>query len=117
MQPGLAIDPRRSYNAENVVPTRVWHGDLLDAECEALRGQSIIEEEDLESTRWFRVRLPREKARSQAEAGVAAGVEAGSGVRAEARATAWLPAVRTKNRPALPRCPHPAPASAPAPAP
>ncbi|WP_406082515.1 hypothetical protein OG468_36050 [Streptomyces zaomyceticus] len=81
------------------------------------RGQSIIEEEDLESTRWFRVRLPREKARSQAEAGVAAGVEAGSGVRAEARATAWLPAVRTKNRPALPRCPHPAPASAPAPAP
>ncbi|MCX4985128.1 serine/threonine-protein kinase [Streptomyces sp. NBC_00572] len=82
---GLAIDPLRPYTAENVVPTRVWHGDLLDADCEVPRGRAIIDEEDLESTRWFRVRLPGGPARQ-----------------------AWLPAVRTKDRPVLPRCAHPA---------
>ncbi|WUQ09468.1 serine/threonine protein kinase [Streptomyces sp. NBC_00250] len=82
---GLAIDPLRPYTAENVVPTRVWHGDLLDADCEVPRGQPIIDEEDLESTRWFRVSLPGGPARQ-----------------------AWLPAVRTKDRPVLPRCPRPA---------
>ncbi|WRZ87008.1 serine/threonine protein kinase [Streptomyces sp. NBC_01022] len=84
---GLAIDPLRSYTAENVVPTRVWHGDVLDAYCQLPDGEPITDEEDLQSALWFRVRLPR------------AGV----------RATAWLPAVRTKGRPALPRCPHPTP--------
>ncbi|MFI1889343.1 serine/threonine-protein kinase [Streptomyces jumonjinensis] len=84
---GLAIDPMRPYTAENVVPTRVWHGDVLDIDCQIPRGQSIIDEEDLESTRWFRVRVPH----------------------ADAQARAWLPAVRTKDRPALPRCPLPTP--------
>ncbi|WP_406064822.1 protein kinase [Streptomyces sp. NBC_01077] len=82
---GLAIDPRRPYTAENVVPTRVWHGDVLDADCELPQGQLIIDEEDRESTRWIRVRLP------------------GGYVR-----EAWLPAVRTKDRPVLPRCAPPA---------
>lgn len=83
---GLAIDPRRPYTAENVVPTRVWHGDVLEAECRLPDGMPIIDEEDLHSTEWFRIRLPRTGA---------------------ARTTAWLPAVRTKDRPGLPRCPHP----------
>ncbi|MFE5657128.1 serine/threonine-protein kinase [Streptomyces sp. NPDC056517] len=80
---GLAIDPRRPYTAENVVPTRVWHGDVLEADCELPDGELIIDEEDRESTRWFRVHLPRGVARE-----------------------AWLPAVRTKDHLALPRCPH-----------
>ncbi|KOU66353.1 serine/threonine-protein kinase [Streptomyces virginiae] len=83
---GLAIDPRKPYAAQNVVATRVWHGDVLAAECELADGRPIIDEEDRQSTRWFRVRLP-----------------AGS-----APSAAWLPAVRTKDRPSLPGCPHPA---------
>ncbi|MEU9375037.1 serine/threonine-protein kinase [Streptomyces sp. NPDC048255] len=82
---GLAIDPLKPYAADNVVPTRVWHGDVLAAECQWADGQLIIDEEDRRSTRWFRVHLP-----------------AGS-----APPAAWLPAVRTKERPALPGCPHP----------
>ncbi|MFJ3583303.1 serine/threonine-protein kinase [Streptomyces sp. NPDC090127] len=83
---GLAIDPTRPYTADNVVATRVWHGDVLVADCQLAEGQPIIDEEDRWSTRWFRVRLP-----------------SGS-----ARPGAWLPAVRTKDRPSLPECPHPA---------
>ncbi|MFD8703060.1 serine/threonine-protein kinase [Kitasatospora sp. NPDC059648] len=78
---GLAVDPRRPYTAENVVPTRVWHGDTLDADCQLATGLPIIDEEDRTSTLWYRVRLP----------GPAT--------------TAWLPAVRTKDRPALADCP------------
>lgn len=88
---GLAVDPLRPYTAQNVVPTRVWHGDVLEAECRLPDGLPVIDEEDRTSTVWFRIRLPR---------GGAPG-------------TAWLPAVRTKDRPALPRCPHP-PSSEPA---
>ncbi|MGW0464837.1 serine/threonine-protein kinase [Streptomyces sp. NPDC003027] len=79
---GLAIDPERPYTAENVVPTRVWHGDVLTADCQVLDGEPIIDEEDRRSTRWFRVRLP-----------------AGS-----KPPTAWLPAVRSEEHPALPQC-------------
>ncbi|WP_435855850.1 hypothetical protein [Streptomyces tanashiensis] len=82
---GLAIDPLRPYAAGNVVPTRVWHGDLLTADCRLPGGQPVIDEEDLRSTLWFRVRLPR----------------------GSAYPAAWLPAVRTKDRPALPGCPVP----------
>lgn len=82
---GLAIDPLKPYAADNVVPTRVWHGDVLAADCQSADGQPIIDEEGLRSTHWFRVRLPR----------------------GSAPPTAWLPAVRTKERPALPGCPHP----------
>lgn len=80
---GLAIDPVRPYTAQNVVPTRVWHGDVLSTDCQVRDGETIIdEEEDRRSTRWFRVRLP-------------AGPEP---------RTAWLPAVRAEKRPALPDC-------------
>ncbi|MEU6625442.1 serine/threonine-protein kinase [Streptomyces litmocidini] len=82
---GLAIDPLRPYAAGNVVPTRVWHGDVLTADCRLPDGQPVIDEEDLQSTLWFRVRLPH-----------------GSPYPA-----AWLPAVRTKDRPPLPGCPRP----------
>lgn len=82
---GLAIDPMRPYAAGNVVPTRVWHGDVLTADCRLPDGQPVIDEEDLQSTLWFRVRLPR----------------------GSAYPVAWLPAVRTKDRPALPGCPRP----------
>ncbi|MER6251544.1 serine/threonine-protein kinase [Streptomyces sp. NPDC001584] len=83
---GLAVDPLRPYTAGNVVPTRVWHADVLDTDCQLLRGEAVIDESDLQSTHWFRVRLP--------------------GPDPEARA--WLPAVRTKDRPEVPRCPAPA---------
>ncbi|MFE5971582.1 serine/threonine-protein kinase [Streptomyces sp. NPDC056460] len=82
---GLAIDPVRPYTADNVVPTRVWHGDVLAADCQVPDGQPIVDEEARWSTRWFRVRLP-----------------SGSGP-----SVAWLPAVRTKERPTLPECPRP----------
>ncbi|MCX5583320.1 serine/threonine-protein kinase [Streptomyces erythrochromogenes] len=79
---GLAVDPRKPYAPDNVVPTRVWHGDVLAAVCELADGRPIVDEEDRRSTRWFRIRLP-----------------AGS-----APSAAWLPAVRTKDRPSLPGC-------------
>ncbi|MFB7663541.1 serine/threonine-protein kinase [Kitasatospora sp. NPDC056138] len=84
---GLAIDPLQPYTIDNVVPTRVWHGDVLAVDCQLPQGMPIIDEVGAESTQWFRVRLPPGSARS----------------------TAWLPAVRTKDRPALPRCPSPTP--------
>ncbi|MFJ8387811.1 serine/threonine-protein kinase [Streptomyces sp. NPDC094438] len=84
---GLAIDPMRPYTIDNVVPTRVWHGDELAVECRLTRGMPIIDEADTHSAEWYRVRLPR-----------------GSD-----RPTAWLPAVRTKDRPPLPECPSPTP--------
>ncbi|KJS58341.1 serine/threonine-protein kinase [Streptomyces rubellomurinus] len=77
---GLAVDPLRPYTADNVVPTRVWHGDLLDADCQLPAGLPVIDEEDRTSTLWYRVHLP-------------------------GPTTAWLPAVRTKDRPTLLRCP------------
>ncbi|WP_282692398.1 serine/threonine-protein kinase [Streptomyces sp. CC208A] len=81
---GLAVDPHRPYTAENVVRTRVWHDDLLTADCRVTDGQPIVDEEDLRSTGWFRVRLPR----------------------GSVPPDAWLPAVRTRDRPALPTCPR-----------
>ncbi|MCY0931848.1 serine/threonine-protein kinase [Streptomyces sp. H27-H1] len=83
---GLAIDPMRQYTADNVVPSRVWHGDVLAVDCQLPEGRAVIDEADLQSTRWFHVRLPP----------------------GSTPPTAWLPAVRTKDRPALQGCPHPA---------
>ncbi|WP_424887311.1 serine/threonine-protein kinase [Streptomyces sp. XH2] len=84
---GLAIDPGRPYTIDNVVTTRVWHGDELAADCVLPQGIPIIDEADTLSAAWYRVRLPR----------------------GSARPTAWLPAVRTKDRPRVPECPRPAP--------
>ncbi|MEV6952537.1 serine/threonine-protein kinase [Streptomyces sp. NPDC051183] len=83
---GLAIDPLKAYTADNVVATRVWHGDVLHADCRITQGVPIIDESDAVSTEWFRVRLPL----------------------GSAPPTAWLPAVRTKDHPELPQCPRPA---------
>ncbi|WP_344356373.1 serine/threonine-protein kinase [Streptomyces gobitricini] len=80
---GLAIDPMEPYTLDNVVATRVWHGDTMVADCQVPQGVPIADEAGARSTQWFRVRLP-----------------AGEG-----RSTAWLPAVRAKDRPALPECP------------
>lgn len=85
---GLAIDPRRPYTIDNVVPTRVWHGDELTVDCLLPQGIPIIDEADALSAAWYRVRLPRGSARS----------------------AAWLPAVRTKDRPRVPECPPSDPA-------
>ncbi|MFE4393294.1 MULTISPECIES: serine/threonine-protein kinase [Streptomycetaceae] len=77
---GLAVDPLRPYTADNVGPVRVWHNDTLDADCQLPTGLPVINEEDLTSTLWYRIRLP-------------------------GHTPAWLPAVRTRDRPALLRCP------------
>ncbi|WP_414166628.1 serine/threonine-protein kinase [Streptoverticillium reticulum] len=84
---GLAIDPLHPYTVDNVVPTRVWHGDVLAADCRFPQGVPIVDEAGRWSAQWFRVRLPH----------------------GSAQPTAWLPAVRTKDRPALPECPRPTP--------
>lgn len=79
---GLAIDPSRPYTVENVVVTRVWHDDVLSVDCHLPQGTPVTDEFGAGSARWFRVRLP-DGAPSR---------------------TAWLPAVRTKDQPALPEC-------------
>ncbi|GAA0944787.1 serine/threonine-protein kinase [Actinocorallia libanotica] len=81
---GLAIDPTLPYTPDNVTPTRVWHGDVLTTECQLPHGLPVVDEEGLRSTRWFRVRLPDDPA-----------------------SAAWLPAVRTRDRPPLQNCPSP----------
>ncbi|WP_348652311.1 hypothetical protein [Streptomyces sp. Isolate_45] len=83
---GLAIDPMRQYTADNVVLSRVWHGDVLAVDCQLPNGRVVIDEADPQSTRWFNVRLPP----------------------GSTPPTAWLPVVRTKDRPALQGCAHPA---------
>lgn len=84
---GLAIDPLQPYTLDNVVPTRVWHGDVLAVDCRFSQGVPIVDEAGAWSAQWFRVRLPH----------------------GSARPTAWLPAVRTTDHPALPECPRPTP--------
>ncbi|MEO3807476.1 helix-turn-helix transcriptional regulator [Sphaerisporangium sp. B11E5] len=78
---GLARDPRLDYDAGNVVAHRVWHDDRLRADCVLYDGERVADETGVGTTRWFRVRV------GDAPGGVA-----------------WLPAVRTKDQPALPAC-------------
>ncbi|MET8573444.1 serine/threonine-protein kinase [Streptomyces sp. NPDC005012] len=84
---GLAVDPLLPYTAENVVGTRVWHHDVLEAECRLLHGQTIIDEQGTNSPAWYRVRLPHPTPHAT---------------------TAWLPAVRAETHPPLPNCAEPA---------
>ncbi|WP_225889204.1 serine/threonine-protein kinase [Streptomyces resistomycificus] len=79
---GLAIDPLAAYTVDNVVPTRVWHGDVLPAECRMSQGLPVTDEVGTRSTEWYRVRLPGDATPSKA----------------------WLPAVRTKDRPTVSEC-------------
>ncbi|MFJ6792863.1 serine/threonine-protein kinase [Streptomyces sp. NPDC091268] len=92
---GLAVDPLRAYTADNVVPIRVWHGDTLDVDCRLAQGVPIVDESQTVSTEWFRVRLPSPQSAPPSSASSASST------------IAWLPAVRTKDRPALPPCPRP----------
>lgn len=78
---GLSRDPYKKYEASNVVSHRVWHGDILYADCVVHDGDRVEDERGVSSTRWFRVRLNN--------------VEGGF---------AWLPAVRSANGPPLPSC-------------
>lgn len=78
---GLARNPRLKYDADNVVAHRIWHNDVLVADCVLYDGDRVEDETGIGTTRWFRVRLND--------------VPGGH---------AWLPAVRTHDSPALPRC-------------
>ncbi|WP_371661043.1 serine/threonine-protein kinase [Streptomyces sp. NBC_00280] len=88
---GLAIDPATPYVLDNVVETRVWHGDVLAVECGLERGVPVTDETGVRSSRWFRVRL------AAADEGAEKDTET-------VRATAWLPDVRTRSRPVVPAC-------------
>ncbi|MDH2427594.1 helix-turn-helix transcriptional regulator [Sphaerisporangium sp. TRM90804] len=78
---GLARDPYLKYDAANVVSHRVWHDDVLSADCVLFEGDHVEDETGVGTTRWLRVRLDT--------------VPGG---------TAWLPAVRTHDNPSLPVC-------------
>ncbi|WP_204045147.1 helix-turn-helix domain-containing protein [Acrocarpospora phusangensis] len=78
---GLARDPHRKYDADNVVSHRVWHADVLHTDCVLYGGDRVEDETGVGTTRWFRVRLNT----------VPGGI-------------AWLPAVRTHDNPPLPTC-------------
>ncbi|WP_455353153.1 serine/threonine-protein kinase [Streptomyces sp. SYSU K217416] len=92
---GLARDPLVQYTIDNVVPTRVWHGDVLTTDCSLPSGQPVTDEVGKKSTHWFRIRLSgREKGADGAQAPSAEPEES----------LAWLPGVRTKDRPEIPTC-------------
>lgn len=78
---GLARDPHRKYDADNVVAQRVWHGDVLKAECVVNDGDRVEDEEGIGTPRWFRVRLD-----------------------GGADSHGWLPAVRTRDDVQVPIC-------------
>ncbi|MEU8269489.1 helix-turn-helix transcriptional regulator [Sphaerisporangium sp. NPDC049002] len=78
---GLAVDPRLTYEFDNVVSHRVWHGDVLSADCVLYDGERVEDETGVGTTRWFRVRLDDVP-----------------------NSHAWLPGVRTNDNPKLPVC-------------
>ncbi|WP_328296821.1 winged helix-turn-helix domain-containing protein [Streptomyces sp. NBC_00435] len=78
---GLAKNPYAAYDLNNVVPHRVWHGDVLMADCIVPNGIRIEDEHGVGTPIWFRVHLTD--------------VPGG---------TAWFPAVRTHDDPGLPVC-------------
>ncbi|MFD4791555.1 hypothetical protein ACFWN1_31860 [Streptomyces sp. NPDC058459] len=78
---GLARDPRKKYDADNVVDHRIWHNDVLVADCVFYGGDRVADETGVGTSRWFRVRL------NDVPGGYA-----------------WMPAVRTHDSPVLPRC-------------
>ncbi|WP_371680622.1 hypothetical protein [Streptomyces sp. NBC_01276] len=78
---GLAKNPYVTYDLNNVVSHRVWHGDVLMADCVVVNGIRVEDEHGVGTPNWFRVHLTD--------------VPGG---------TAWLPAVRTHDDPGLPVC-------------
>ncbi|MET3984733.1 AfsR/SARP family transcriptional regulator [Streptomyces sp. PvR034] len=77
----LARNPYVTYDLNNVVSHRVWHGDVLMADCMVINGIRIEDEHGVGTPNWFRVHLTDIP-----------------------EATAWLPAVRTHDDPGLPVC-------------
>ncbi|MGW1844796.1 protein kinase domain-containing protein [Streptomyces sp. NPDC001966] len=112
---GLAIDPLQPYTVDNVVPVRVWHGDILAVDCRLARGIPIIDESDASSTEWYRVRLPAGSTASSTSS--ASSASAASSSAASAVTSAWLPAVRTADHPQVPDCPRPTGTPVPTPVP
>ncbi|WAX78996.1 serine/threonine-protein kinase [Streptomyces sp. KMM 9044] len=79
---GLSLDPYEKYEEGNVSERRIWHGDVLRADCVVYDGDRVADETGVGTTRWYRVRVTEEP----------------SGY-------AWFPAVRTKKEPdSLPTC-------------
>jgi len=63
-----------------VLVARVWHGDVVRAECVRGDGDQVADEAGVTSRRWYRVSVP------------------GS------RTAGWLPGVRTRNTREIPEC-------------
>ncbi|MFF2993438.1 serine/threonine-protein kinase [Streptomyces sp. NPDC057950] len=79
---GLALNPREEYKSGNVSVHRIWHGDVLEADCVLYEGERVADETGVGSTRWYRVKVAEEPS-----------------------GHAWFPAVRTRHEPAsLPTC-------------
>ncbi|MFE0349494.1 serine/threonine-protein kinase [Streptomyces griseoluteus] len=79
---GLALNPYKKYKSGNVSEHRIWHGDVLEADCVAYEGDRVADETGVGTTRWYRVKVAEEPS-----------------------GHAWFPAVRTRNEPtALPTC-------------
>ncbi|WP_435240606.1 XRE family transcriptional regulator [Streptomyces cucumeris] len=51
---GLAEDPYLAYRPSNIVD-RVWHGDVLRADCRIANGVTVTDEAGGHSSMWFRV--------------------------------------------------------------
>ncbi|MFJ6760802.1 serine/threonine-protein kinase [Streptomyces sp. NPDC091273] len=78
---GLARDPHRKYDADNVVSQRVWHGDVLRTDCVVNDGDRVEDELGIGTPRWYRIRFD-----------------------STPDGRAWLPAVRTRDDPKVPVC-------------
>jgi len=78
---GLARNPKLKYGVGNIVAHRVWHNDALFTDCVVEDGDRVEDETGVGTPRWFRVRL------DDTPGGYA-----------------WLPAVRTNDRPEVPVC-------------
>lgn len=79
---GLALDPHKKYKSGNVSEHRIWHGDVLEADCVVYEGDRVADETGVGTTRWYRVKVAEEPS-----------------------GHAWFPAVRTRHEPtALPTC-------------
>jgi hypothetical protein len=63
-----------------VIVGRVWHGDVVRAECVRSDADQIADESGVTSRRWYRVTVPG------------------------ARTSGWLPGVRTRNTREIPEC-------------
>lgn len=64
----------------SITLARVWHGDVVHADCVTTDADPVADEAGVSSTRWYHVTLP------------------------PSGATGWLPGVRTRNTVEIPLC-------------